>query len=255
METLTDTRPTFSRLTDGKTRHSWRAAVPAVVVIVAVVGLVAYLASNISSSSQRASAAERDANQYREQVTAMTKQVGDLQKDVTLARSPGRTTVIIEAPTPAGKKAAAVAAATPKAWAAVTWGELPTGKAWMRVNAYGLAQNLEPGKAYHVWMQPASGDPIDIGAIEVDHNGSGYAMKVDLPAIDQGKAVMLTIDASDAKQPGQTVSRADLPKLQTTVTPAPPQQAQDQNPPAAQNQQQPNQAKPGTDTQQMHQGK
>ena len=119
----------------------------------------------------------------------------------------------------------------------------------------GLAQNLEAGKAYHVWMQPASGDPIDIGAIEIDHNGSGYAMKVDLPAIDQGKAVMLTIDASDAKQPGQMVARADLPKLQTTVTPAPPQQAQDQNPPAAQNQQQQNQAKPGTDTQQMHQSK
>jgi len=253
MDTLTDTRPTFSRLTDGKARHSWRAAVPAVVVIVAVVALVAYLASNISSSSQRASAAERDANQYREQVAAVTKQVGDLQKDVTLARIPGRTTVIIEAPAAAGKKAAA--AATPKAWAAVTWGELPNGKTWMRVNAYGLAQNLEAGKAYHVWLQPASGDPIDIGAIEVDHNGSGYAMKADLPAIDQGKAVMLTIDASDAKHPGQTVARADLPKLQTTVTQAPPQQAQDQNPPAAQNQPQQNQAKPGTDTQQMHQGK
>jgi len=91
----------------------------------------------------------------------------------------------------------------------------------MRVNAYGLAQNLEAGKAYHVWLQPASGDPIDIGAIEVDHNGSGYAMKADLPAIDQGKAVMLTIDASDAKHPGQTVARADLPKLQTTVTKRP----------------------------------
>jgi hypothetical protein len=253
MDTLTDTRPTFSRLTAGKARHSWRAAVPAVVVIVAVGALVAYLASNVSSSSQRASAAERDANQYRDQVAAMTKQVGDLQKDVTLARSPGRTTVIIEAPAAAAKKAAA--AATPKAWAAVAWGELPNGKTWMRVNAYGLAQNLESGKAYHVWLQPASGDPIDVGAIEVDANGSGYAMKADLPAIDQGKAVILAIDASGAKQPGQTVARADLPKLQSTVTQAPPQQAQDQNPPAGQNQPQQNQAKPGTDTQQMHQGK
>ncbi len=252
MDTLTDTRPTFSRLTDGKARHSWRAAVPAVVVIVVVVALVGYLASKLSSSSQRASAAEHDADQYRDQVAAVTKQVGDLQKDVTLAHSPGRTTVIIEAPAPAGKKAAA--AATPKAWAAVTWGELPTGKTFMRVNAYGLSQNLEAGKVYHVWLQPVSGDPIDVGAIEIDHNGSGYAMKMDLPAIDQGKAVMLTIDASDAKKPGEVVARADLPKLQSTITQAPPQQAQDQKP-AGQDQPQQSQAKTGTDTQQMHQGK
>ena len=252
MDTLTDTRPTFSRLTDGKARHSWRAAVPAVVVIVVVVALVGYLASKLSSSSQRASAAEHDADQYRDQVAAVTKQVGDLQKDVTLAHSPGRTTVIIEAPAPAGKKAAA--AASPKAWAAVTWGELPTGKTFMRVNAYGLSQNLEAGKVYHVWLQPVSGDPIDVGAIEIDHNGSGYAMKMDLPAIDQGKAVMLTIDASDAKKPGEVVARADLPKLQSTITQAPPQQAQDQKP-AGQDQPQQSQAKTRTDTQQMHQGK
>ena len=86
--TATDTPPTFSRLTEGKTRHSWRAAVPVVVVLVAIVALVAYLASRLSSYSQRADVAERDANQYRDQVAAITKQVGDLQKDVTLARSP-----------------------------------------------------------------------------------------------------------------------------------------------------------------------
>jgi hypothetical protein len=247
--TVTDTRPTFSRLTEGKAGRSWRAAVPAVVVIVAFVALVAYLASNISSSSQRASTAERDAGQYREQVTAMTKQVGDLQKEITLARSPGRTTVIIEAAQPAGKKGAAPAAS--KSWAAVTWGELPTGKSWMRVNAYGLRQDLEGKAAYHVWVQPVSGEPVDVGAVEVDPNGSGFAMKSDLPAIDQGKSVMLTIDPSDAKQPGEVVGRADLPKLRSTMTQAP-AQAQDQNAPAAQGQPAQSQAKPGTDKQQMH---
>jgi hypothetical protein len=248
METpLTDTRPSFSRLTEGQGRHSWRAAVPAVVIIVAAVALVGFLASKLSSSSQRASVAERDANQSREQVTAMTKQVGDLQKDVSLARSPGRTTVIIEAAQPAGKKAAAAAQ---RSWAAVTWGELPTGKSWMRVNAYGLAQNLEGGKGHHVWMQPATGEPVDVGVIEIDQNGSGYAMKAELPGIDQGKAVMLTIDASDAKKPGEVVAKADLPKLQPTMTQAPPaaQADQKQDQPADQNQ-----AKTGTDTQKMHQ--
>src|SRR5256885_1760170 len=116
--TATDTRPTFSRLTERKTRHSWRAAVPVVVVLVAIVALVAYLASRLSTYSQRADFAERDANQYRDQVAAITKQVGDLQKDVTLGRSAGRTTVILEAAQPAkgqGKKNAA----TPEGgWAA-----------------------------------------------------------------------------------------------------------------------------------------
>ena len=247
METsVTDTRPTFSRLTEGKTRQSWRAAAPAVVVIVLAVALLGYLASSVSSSSQRANAAERDANQYRDQVAAMGKQVGDLQKDVALLRSPGRTTVILQAPPPAGKKGAAAAL---KSWAAATWGELPNWKTWMRVSAYGLSQELGGGKAYHVWLQPLSGAPVDVGAMEADSNGDGFAMKTDLPAIDQGKAIMLTIDASDAKQPGEIVARADLPKLEARMQPAP-QQAQDQNQVPAQSDQA--QGKSRTDSQQMH---
>jgi Anti-sigma-K factor rskA len=246
METVTDTRPTFSRLTEGKTRHSWRAAAPAVVVIVLAVALVGYLASSVSSSSQRASAAERDANQYRDQVAAMGKQVGDLQKDVALLRSPGRTTVILQAAAPTGKKGAAPAS---KTWATAIWGELPNGKTWMRANAYGLSEDIGSGKAYHVWLQPQSGDPVDVGAVEADPNGDGFAMKTDLPAIDQGKAVMLTIDASDAKQPGETVARADLPKLEPRMQAAP-QQAQEQGQAPAKPDQA--QGKSGTESQQMH---
>jgi len=251
---MTDTRPKFSRLTEGKARNSWKAALPAIIAIVLVVALLAYLVSNVSSTSQRASNAEREAGQYRDQVAAMTKQVGDLQKDVVIAKSPGRTTVILQAaPAPAKKKAAAAPGAESKSWAAATWGELPNGKSWMRVNGYGLNQSLDGGKAYRLWMQPASGDPIDVGALEVDANGSGFAMKSDLPAIDQGKAVMLTIDASDAKQPGETIARADLPKLQPTMSPAPGQQAKDQGQAPAPAQPAENQGKPGADSQQMHQ--
>src|SRR2546427_9257859 len=93
----------------------------------------------------------------------------------------------------------------------------------MRVNAYGLSPSLEGGKAYHVWMQPKSGDPVDMGGLEADQNGSGFAIKLDLPPIDQGKSVMLTMDAQDAKRPGDVVASADLPKLKPTPTTAPPQ--------------------------------
>ncbi len=250
-DSLADTRPTFSRLTEGKATQSWRSAIPIVVVVVAFVALLAYLASSLSSSSQKAAVAERDANQYRDQVTAMTKQVGDLQKEVTLDRSPGRTTVVLQSAQPAAKKGKAAAPANAGAWAAVTWGELPDGKSWMRVNAYGLQQNLDGNKNYHVWMQPASGDPIDIGSLEIDQNGSGFAMRSDLPGIDQGKSVMLTTDAPNSKQPGDTVAKADLPKLQPTLqaSPAPKGEAQNQNAPAGQTQ-----AKAGNQSQQMHQG-
>jgi Anti-sigma-K factor rskA len=250
---MTDTRPQFSRITEGTKRHSWRAAVPAVVVLVAFIGLIAYLASSLSSYSQKASTAERDANQYRDQVAAMGKQVGDLQKDLSLSRSPGRTTVIVEAAQPAKPKKG-VAPAGERSWAAVTWGELPSGKSWMRVNAYGLSQKLDGGKAYHLWMAPQTGDPIDIGAVEIDQNGSGYVMKAELPGVDQGKSVMLTLDAQDAKQPGEVIAKADLPKLQPTMA-APPTQAQDaQQSAAPASQAAPaNQAKSGTESQQMHQ--
>jgi hypothetical protein len=119
----------------------------------------------------------------------------------------------------------------------------------MRVSAYGLSQELGSGKVHHAWMQPASGDPVDVGVLEADSNGDGFAMKVDLPAIDQGKAVILTIDSSDAKQPGETVARADLPKLEPRMKAAP-QQAQDQSQAPAQSDQA--QGKAGTDSQQMH---
>src|SRR5438105_6430370 len=122
-ETLTDTRPQFSRLTQGTGTRSWRSAVPVIVVLVAVVGLLAYLVSSVSSSSQKAMSAERDANDARQAQTALAKQVGTLQKDLAIAKSPGRTTIILQT---ADKKA------KDGAWAAVTWGELPGGKSFMR---------------------------------------------------------------------------------------------------------------------------
>jgi len=253
-DSIADTRPTFSRLTEGKATQSWRAAIPIVVIIVAFVALLAFLASNLSSSSQKAATAERDANQYRDQVTAMTKQVSDLQREVTFDRSPGRTTVVLQAAQPAAAGKKGKAAATPEsagAWAAVTWGELPSGKSWMRVNAYGLQQNLD-GKSYHVWMVPASGDPVDVGALDVDQNGGGFAMKSDLPGIDQGKSVMLTTDAAGTKQPGDAVAKADLPKLQPTMQ-APAAQGQAQGA-SQQPAEQPGQERSGNESQQMHKG-
>jgi len=236
--TASDKHPTFSRLTEGRAGRSWRTALPAVIVIVAFVALVTYLASRLSSNTQRAAVAERDANQARDQVTAMSKQVATLQGEVSLARSPGRTTVILQ-PAQTGKAKKGAAAPPSSAWAAITWGEQPDGKSWMRVYAYGLSQGLEGGKTYHVWLEPQTGDPVDIGVVDADRNGDGFAMKGDLPGIDQGKAVLLTTEPDKSRQPGDVLARADLPKLQPTTTPG--QAKPDEN-----------QSRPGGVTQQMH---
>jgi hypothetical protein len=227
--TLTDTHPSFARLTSGKATNSWRAALPAVVVLVALVGLLGYLASSLSTSSSKALAAQRDADDAHQQVTSVTKQLGQMQTDLAIARDPGRVTVLLTPvdtdakPSTSKKKAAVADDAAPKAdstWAAITWGEAPGGKTWMRTNAYGLVK-LENGQSYHAWLTPASGNPVDLGALEVDSNGSSYALATGLPALDQGKSVSLSLDDSASKEQGKVLAKADLPKLQSTVAGVP----------------------------------
>ena len=223
----------FSRVVERSKTQSWKTAVPVVVAVIALLALLGYLASKLSSYEQRAATAEQENKTMRDQQQGMTQQIGGLQRDLGIAKSPGRTTVILSN---ADKKA------KDGAWAAVTWGEQEGAKSWMRVAAYGLQPDLE-GKAYHVWFTPISGAPVDLGALAVDQNGGGFAMSITLPALDQGKSVILTLDDANAKQPGQTIAQADLPKLRPTLQGAP------ENAPA--NAEQP-QAKPGPGSQPMH---
>ncbi len=235
--TMTDTRPTFSRLTEGSSKQSWRAAAPAVLVLIGFAALLVYLASALSSADQKGMAATRDAQQLREQQEGLTKRIAALQDENAVLRSPGRTTVILQ-PGKSDKS---------DTWAAVAWGELPDGKTFMRASGYGL-QTLTNGENYHVWMLPKDGAPVDVGGLEVDPNGAGFTMAQELPPVDQGKSVELTIDEQNAKEPGKIVASADLPKLQPTKT-AP------QQPAPAQQPAEPAQAKSGSTSQQMHQGK
>jgi hypothetical protein len=151
--------------------------------------------------------ATRDQQEMRNQLQGMSKQIAAIQKDDAILKSPGRTTVVLEAK---DKKV--------KSWAAATWGEMADGKSFMRVNAYGLDSALE-GKAYHVWFKPQTGDPIDLGDLSPDQNGSGFTWATELPAVDQGKSVLLTEDASGAKQPGDVIAQVDLPKLTPSMKP------------------------------------
>lgn len=228
--TMSDTRPTFSRLTEGRATQSWRSAIPAVLVVVGFVALLLYLASALSSAESRAMNAERDASQNKESSEALVKRISAMQNEQALLETAGRTTVILQ-PGKSDKT---------ETWAAVTWGEQPDGHSYMRGYGYGL-QKLDDNKSYHLWLLPKDGSPIDLGALE-DANGSGFVMKTDLPPVDQGKTAELTIDDDNAKQPGDVVATADLPNLEPTTMK-----------PAASSE--PGQAKSGNTSQQMHQGK
>lgn len=212
---VNETHPTFSRITETGATSSWRAALPAVVVLAALVALIGYLASALSSYSQRAMRAERDAQQNREQAQGLADQIGTLQKDLAIAKSPGRTTVVLQTSERKAKNGP---------WAAATWGELAGDKSWMRVNAYGLDTRLENGQQFHAWFVPLSGSPVDLGAVDVDANGSGYTSSSALPGVDQGKTLELTQDDASAKGPGKVLAQVALPKLEPTMKEVPPAQ-------------------------------
>jgi hypothetical protein len=209
---IAETRPTFSRLTDRRPANSWKAAIPAVAVIVAFVALLAYLASRLSSYSQDLAASQRDAAASRQQYESALKRNAELQREATLIKGAGRTTVILQGKIKDG------------AWAAATWGESEGGKSWMRVSAYGLA-TPPSGKEYHLWVAPKSGDPVLVGALDPANDGSAFAMAGNLPAVDSAKSVLLSLDAENAKAPGQVLIETPLPTLKPELAVLPAQQA------------------------------
>lgn len=213
--TVHDPSKPFSRLTEGRTTSSWRLALPIVVLVVAAIAGLAYLASRMTTYSAQAMAAQRDADAARQAADAAVKRGSTLEAENNLMRSAGRTTVILESVTIKPKKGAAVSTRD-AGWAAATWGEGSDGKTWMKVSAYGLKPAAE-GKVYRVWVEPKDGLPVEGGKLELTSDGNAFAWLTDLPAVDQGKSVLIAMDESDAKAPGAPVISAPLPTLKPGV--------------------------------------
>ena len=92
---------------------------------------------------------------------------------------------------------------------------LRTREEWI-IAAYGLAAPTE-GKAYHVWFTPTTGAPVDAGKLDPATDGSAFAMMKDLPAVDQGKLLAVSLDDESAKGPGTALMSAQLPSLKPTA--------------------------------------
>ena len=226
MATTTVENQPFSRIVEQRKTSSWSIGLPVAILAVVIVALLAWLAAKWSQSSQALTAAQQDAQQQRVAMGQLQQRTSQVEGDLVRLRDPGRTTLLLQSTAKPKKGAAA-----PTAWGAATWGELADGKTWVRLNAYGLAQPGQ-GKVYELWFEPASGDPIQAGKLDVSQDGSAFAEGKDLPGVDHGKRLAVALQDENAKAPGEIVIQAALPKMapiaHASKIPAPGQQATDQ---------------------------
>jgi hypothetical protein len=210
MATTSGEQP-FSRIVETKQHTSWTLGVPIAVFVVVAVALIAYFAAKGTQAREQSAQAQQAMQQQQQALTQVQQKLAAMDVDLARLRDPGRTTVILQNAS-TGKRGKA----TSNAWGAATWGEQQDGKTWMRLNAYGL-NTVPAGKNYDVWFVSSSGDSMLIGKLEPNTDGSASVDGKDLPAVDQGKSVLVAIDDENAKTPGQAVFQGSLPKL----TPSP----------------------------------
>lgn len=209
----------FSRIVESRKTTSWSIGVPIAIVVVVAVALLAYFAAKATQNREQLAQAEQSVQQQQQQLTQVQQRVGQLDAELNRLRDPGRTTVILQSATAKRGKAT-----TAGAWGAATWGEQTDGKSWLRLNAYGLSP-APSGKAYQFWFVSASGDSVLAGKVDPNSDGSAWVEGKDLPAVDQGKMALVSLDDENAKTHGQPLFQAPLPKLTPSQHGAPPAQA------------------------------
>jgi hypothetical protein len=210
----------FSRIVEARSTSSWRAAIPAAVIVIGAVIAAAYFAAKASEQSQLLAGTRTEMQQNTQAVSQLQSRAATLEADLVRLRTAGRTTVILK---PAATKASRKGADTaPSSWGAATWGEQSDGKTWIRLDAYGLAQPPQ-GKVYQVWFEGADGNVGAVAKLDPAQDGSAFAEGKDLPAMDQGKRLFVSLDEEVAKKPGAEVFQADLPKLKPMASAQPAQ--------------------------------
>ena len=206
----------FSRIVETKKTTSWAIGVPIAVFVVLAVALIAYFAAKGTQAREQLAQAQQGVQQQQEALTQAQQKLASVDAELARLKDAGRTTVVLQGPA-TGKRGKA----SSTAWGAATWGEQPDGKTWMRLNAYGLTA-APAGKTYDLWFVSAAGDSILLGKVEPNADGSAFVEGKDLPAVDQGKSVLVAMDDQNAKTPGQPVFQASLPKMTASqhATPA-----------------------------------
>jgi hypothetical protein len=214
----------FSRIVETRKTTSWSVGVPIAIFVVAAVALIAYFAAKGTQAHEQLAQAQQSAQQNQQALTQLQQKMSTMDAEFARLRDAGRTTVILQSVS-AGKRGKV--AAGDGAWGAATWGEQPDGKSWVRLNAYGLAP-APSAKAYGVWFVSAAGDSIQVGKLDPNTDGSAFLEGRDLPGVDQGKSLLVSLDGDNAKTPGQVLFQASLPKLTPSQHAAVPSSAKEQ---------------------------
>ena len=216
----------FSRIVETRKTTSWSVGVPIAIFVVVAVALIAYFAAKNTQANEQLAQAQQSTQQNQQVLTQLQQKVASMDTEFSRLRDAGRTTVILQSAT-VGKRGKAASGA----WGAATWGEQPDGKSWLRLNAYGLTP-APSGKTYGLWFVSAAGDSVQVGKLDPNTDGSAFVEGRDLPGVDQGKSVMVSLDDENAKSPGQPMFQAALPKLTPSQHAAAPsagkEQAQEQ---------------------------
>jgi hypothetical protein len=222
MATTTHGDQPFSRIVETRKTTSWSVGVPIAIFVVIAVALIAYFAAKNTQAREQLAQAEQSSQQNQQALSQLQQKVASTDAEISRLRDAGRTTVILQ-----GAGAAKRGKAGTGAWGAATWGEQPDGKSWLRLNAYGLAP-APAGKTYDLWFVSATGDSIQVGKLDPNTDGSAYLEGRDLPGVDKGKSVLVSVDDENAKAPGQPLFQAALPKLTPTQHAAAPSSGQEQ---------------------------
>src|SRR5881409_2189449 len=94
--TLSTPEP-FSRIVDERPTNSWRAAIPAAVIVIAAIAAAAYFAAKASEQSQLLAGTRAEMTQNTQTISELQSHTASLEGDMNRLRSAGRTTIILKA--------------------------------------------------------------------------------------------------------------------------------------------------------------
>jgi len=189
--------PSFSRIVSKGRPTSWTLGIPITVLVVAMLGLIAFFASRASTYSSQLEESQKALAAQQQTTDANNKKLTGLEGDLALAHNPGNMALTL-APTKESNGA----------WASAVVGD-QAGKGFAEVRAYGLKPAAE-GKAFQAWMQSGTEKPVLLGILDPGPNGAAFAMGKDLPMAKDGRVFVNLGDASAKDVNGATILEAKI---------------------------------------------
>ncbi len=158
----------------GSDSKLWLLIIPAIALLVALIGWAVVQGSKVGDVERRAKAAEAQAADLQKTVAERDRLLVEARADESFQKSPGQALALFYGVNPSAQESG-VAFAYPEQHA-------------VRVYYYGLT-TPPAGQEYVVAARTASGEAKALGAIVPGNDGTGYLLAKDVP--DGAKAIEL----------------------------------------------------------------